>query len=343
MKKNLIYASLLILLAAAVIFINYSKREAAKVPTDMDFTVAEGETVDRVILSDKLDTADLKREADHWKINGKYRVMQSKMDMLLETIHKIAIHSPVANTRREAVMKEFDSGSTKVEIYRSREDKPFRVYYVDGNTEDSKGTYMLMEIGGTKAEKPYIIKIPGFVGILNVRYFTGETEWRDTNIFDYLLEDIRQITVQYPLQPENSFYINAVSADSFAVYPAGSVKNQKPAGHIYKEGVVKYLSSFEFLNAEAFDNNNSKKDSIINSAPFVSITITDKTVISKQMLVFHMPLNRRSKTQFDERGDQLPYDLDRYYASINDGKDFVIIQDFVFGKIFRKHSDFLLK
>ncbi|HXH17452.1 MAG TPA: hypothetical protein VNJ07_00085, partial [Chitinophagales bacterium] len=64
---------------------------------------------------------------------------------------------------------------------------------------------------------------------------------------------------------------------------------------------------------------------------------------SKQMVVYHMPLNRRSKLQYDAQGNRLPYDLDRYYAVINNGNDFVIIQDFVFGKIFRKYSDFILK
>ncbi|HXH18106.1 MAG TPA: hypothetical protein VNJ07_03395, partial [Chitinophagales bacterium] len=268
MKKNILYAAIILLMTAAVILINRSKREAAKITTDMDFTVANVSEVDRIVLSDKKDTADLRREADHWKINGRYRVMQPKINVLLETIQKVSVYSPVSNVRKPAVMKEFEAGATKVEIYRTGENKPFRTYYVDGTTEDSKGTYMLMELEGRKAEKPYIMHIPGFVGILNVRYFTDETEWRDTNIFDYSMEEIKQITVQYPLQPENSFYIHALSEDSFEVSQVGNLKTIKPAARIYKEGVVKYLSSFEFLNAEAFDNLNPKKDSVKNSLPF---------------------------------------------------------------------------
>lgn len=343
MKKNIIYILIILLLVVAVILINRSKQEAKKTTSDTDFKVANVEEVERIVITDKRGAADLRREADHWKINGKFRVMPPKMEVLLETIAKLAVHSPVSNIRREAVMKDFESGATKVEIYRKDESKPFKVYYVDGTTEDSKGTYMLMEVEGKKAQKPYVIEIPGFVGILNVRYFTDETEWRDTNIFDYSLEDIKQITVQYPMQPENSFYINAVGADSFEVHPVRNVKEKMPVPKIYKEGVVKYLSSFEFLNAEAFANEYPKKDSVLNSMPFASITITEKSTYSKQMLVFHMPLGKRSKTQFDQSGGRLPHDLDRYYASINGGKDFVIIQDFVFGKIFRKYSDFLAK
>lgn len=341
MKKNIVYVLILLLLAVAVVLIHRSKQEAKKATTDMDFTVAKVDEVERIVISDERATADLRREADHWKINGKYRVMPAKMDVLLETISRIAVHAPVSNIRRELVMKDFEAGATKVEIYRKGESKPFKVYYVDGNTEDSKGTYMLMEIDGKKAQKPHVMVIPGFVGILNVRYFTDETEWRDTNIFDYSFGDIKQVSVSYPADPENSFYINMISQDSFAVYRHGQPE-PTPSGEIYKEGVVKYLSSFDFLNAEAFDNSNPKKDSIVNAVPYVSIAITEKTNFSKQMVVFRMPLGKRSKSQFDQAGGRLPFDLDRYYASINGGKDFVIIQDFVFGKVFRKYADFLL-
>lgn len=311
--------------------------------TDMDFTVADVEMIHRIVLSNKQGTADLRREADHWKINGKYRVMQSKIEVLLETIQKLSVRAPVPKIRLQAVMKEFEAGSTKVEIYSGDEDKPSRVYYVDGNTEDSKGTYMLMELDGKKAEKPYIIGLPGFVGILSVRYFTDETQWRDTQIFDYSADDIRQITVEYPEQPENSFRISVISPDSFALYPAEGAGDAIQPRRIYKEGVMKYLSSFKFLHAEAFDNANPKKDSILGSAPFVSVTVTGRNDLSEKMIVFRMPLNRRSKMQYDEQGNKLPYDLDRYYASIHDGRDFVIIQDYVFGKIFRRYSDFFLK
>jgi len=341
MKKNLLYLLILILLAVALVFINRSKREAARQLTDMDFTVTDPAIVERIVLTDKKGKADLRREADHWKVNGKFRVMQPRMDVLLETLQKVAVKSPVPISIRAEVMKGFETDAVKVEIYRKGEEQPFRVYYVDGNTNDSKGTYMLMELNGKKAVKPYIMHIPGFTGILDVRYFTDETEWRDTNIFDYSMEDIKQISVQYPMNPENSFSIIVISEDSFEVRPSG--KNAAPATGIYKEGVVKYLSSFENLNAEAFDNDNPKRDSIMNATPFVSIMITEKSAYSRQMAVYHMPLNKRSKTQFDQQGNRLPYDLDRYYASINGGKDFVIIQDFVFGKIFRKFSDFKIQ
>ena len=37
-----------------------------------------------------------------------------------------------------------------------------------------------------------------------------------------------------------------------------------------------------------------------------------------------MPVSKRSKTQFDEKGNDMTYDIDHYYASVHDEKDFAI-------------------
>jgi hypothetical protein len=105
---------------------------------------------------------------------------------------------------------------------------------------------------------------------------------------------------------------------------------------------MKYLSSFTFLNVEMYDNDNPKRDSITASTPFASVTVTAKNGETKPMTVYYMPLNRRSKAQFDAQGNYLPHDQDKYYAVINGGKDFVVIQHFVFGKLFRSYHEFFV-
>ena len=339
MKKNLLYLATLVIAAVVLFLIQIQKKEETKVSSDQDFAVEDVDTIERIVLADKNIKADLRREADHWKINGKYKVMQPKMDVLLETLKKIRVEYPVSKTATKNAANELAAKSVRVELYRKDEEKPFKVYYVGGATQDSKGTFMRIELNGAPAEKIYVMNIPGFTGLLDVRYFTDETEWRDTGIFDYDMDDIAQVSVQYPMQPEFSFNLKAFSADSFEIAPAKGYENNA-GGKIYKEGVAKYLASFDFLNAEMYDNENPKKDSILNAMPYATVMLTERNGYSKQMTVFYMPLNRRSKSQFDREGKRLPYDLDKFYAVINDGKDFVIIQSFVFGKIFRKYSDF---
>jgi hypothetical protein len=54
-----------------------------------------------------------------------------------------------------------------------------------------------------------------------------------------------------------------------------------------------------------------------------------------------MPINQRTKQQTDPNtGRPMLYDSDRYYALINHNKDFVVIQQYVFGKILRQYDDF---
>ena len=38
--------------------------------------------------------------------------------------------------------------------------------------------------------------------------------------------------------------------------------------------------------------------------------------------------------QFDYEGNPLKYELDKYFALVNNGQDFALIQHFVFGKLF---------
>ena len=267
--------------------------------------------------------------------------MKPKLEVLLNTISSLKIKYPVPKAQLNYAISILATKSKKVEIYRNDEPNPYKVYHVGGTTADSKGTYMIMEVGGKVAQRPYVMTVPSFEGVLDIRYFTDEMEWRSTEIFDLPLDKIRSVSLNYANYPEHSFTITANSSDSFSVTPINdSIAITSP---IYKEGVVKYLSSFEFLHAEAFRNSYVRKDSIINSGPYLTILVTDKDNRKREMIIFPMPLNKRSKTQFDRLGNQLKYDMDHYYALINDRQDFVSIQHFVFGKVFKKYSDFFLR
>ena len=82
----------------------------------------------------------------------------------------------------------------------------------------------------------------------------------------------------------------------------------------------------------------ARKDSILASQPFIIITLTDTTGVSKTVKTYH---KQGPEGQTDPQGVPLPYDLDRLYASVNDGQDFTIIQYFTFDKVLRPKSFFL--
>ena len=45
--------------------------------------------------------------------------------------------------------------------------------------------------------------------------------------------------------------------------------------------------------------------------------------------------------EYDKKGKEMQYDLDRMFALINKGNDFVMIQMYVFGKIMRDQKEFI--
>jgi hypothetical protein len=47
-----------------------------------------------------------------------------------------------------------------------------------------------------------------------------------------------------------------------------------------------------------------------------------------------------TKTLYGEDGKLLPYDTEKYYGFINDEKDVVYVQEYNFGKVLKKLSDF---
>jgi hypothetical protein len=97
---------------------------------------------------------------------------------------------------------------------------------------------------------------------------------------------------------------------------------------------------FQQKNAEAYANEHSKLDSIKQSKPFCTITVTNRSGKTQVVPVHYMPINRRSKLQFDEKGKPIAFDRDRFFAFIHNQGDMVIIQQFNFGDVFQRYEDF---
>jgi hypothetical protein len=192
-------------------------------------------------------------------------------------------------------------------------------------------------VNGNIAKRPYVVYIPGFNGNVVPRYFLDEKDWRDLNIFDFKMDDIKEVAVNWLQQPENSFTFIRAARDSF--YMAENAANEP----LFKTGVNKFLNSFTFLNAEALENENPLKDSVLLQQPFLDIKVTPMKGDAVTIHFYHMAISQRSKTQFDEYGNEIPYDLDRYWATVDNGLGFVVVQDFVFGKILRKRQEFIAK
>jgi hypothetical protein len=284
---------------------------------------------------------ELTKPASTWMVNGKYPARVELTQNIFNVLNKIRILCPVAFAAHDNVIKQMMSYNVKVEVYTGNDKSAVKTYYIGGPTPDQQGTYILYEEDGKIAERPYIAYIPGYRGYLTPNFNTDLETWRSKVLFDYNTDDIKAISIEYPDDEKNSFTINRIAGDSFELKPIND-RFLKPDAYQQKY-IRQYVSFFSPVSVESFDNDYSKKDSMMQTVPVCIIQVTDKNNQVNKVRMFHMPLSQRTKTQFDEKAQLMTYDVDRFHAAINNDKDFAIVQYYIFGKLLRNYSDFFFK
>lgn len=341
MKKFLPYLLILLVLGGAASWFFWQKF-SDKGDTEGMFAIKDRKEVSKIVLVDtEKKKIELTKVNGAWMVNGKFVAREELLQNLFEVLTRITTLSPVPKAAHDNVLREMLERSVKVDIYGANASEPIKSYYVGGPTVEGDGTYMLLEENGKTASRPYIAYIPGQKGYVTPRYTTDEENWREKILFATAPQDIQSLSVEYTVDEKNSFIINKVAVDSFTVQPLdGKFKINGPYEQKY---IRQYLAFYSSLSFEAFDNDYSKKDSIIHTTPYCTIILTDKDNKATKVNLFHMPLSKRSKTQFDEKGEEMTYDLDHFHAAINNDKDLVISQYYVLGKVLRNYKDFYFK
>jgi len=253
---------------------------------------------------------------------------------------------PVSRASHDNIVKQLAVKSTKVEVYQIvprinlfNRIKLFphevrtKVFYVGDATKDSSGTFMLKE----GADKAYIVYIPGFRGFITTRFTAEPDDWRDHDIFSANMVDIQSISVEFNREPQSSFKIENTGRHQYTMTHLAD--NSPVAFDTMK--VINLMSSFGDLRFEALLNNILPKERIdsITQSPYLHrVTLTKKDGSTTQMTTFEKLVTNTTMLEIeglvDDQGNPYdPIDHDRIYALINDGKDFVLIQYYVFDKV----------
>lgn len=341
MKKYLPY--ILIVLVLGGIAAWFALRPAPRSVNEIegDFAVKELSDITRVSIEDhEKHHIELTKKDGVWWVDDKYIAREDMIKQVLNVVTKVESLSPVPSNGHDHVIRELSAEYIKVNVYTGGS-KPEKSYFVGGPTVDSRGTYMLLDMGDKMASRPHIGYVPGYGGYVTPIFNTTREVWRTRIAFKYSPADIKSLKVEYPEKPENSFVINKVSADSFTVSPLDekyriTEKNEQ-------KYVQQYLNFYSAVHIEAFDNEYSKKDSILRTTPACRFTIADEQGKVNEFTLYHMPINKRSKEWYDDYGRELKYDSDRFFGTMNNGQDFVLVQYVVFGKLLRNYKDFYFK
>ncbi|MCX6267914.1 MAG: hypothetical protein NTW16_11235 [Bacteroidetes bacterium] len=348
MKKNRTIFIVFILLAAIALTLWLTQSTTTFKRSMSDFKLNDSSNVTRIFIADKNNnTVTLVRKApDAWVVNEKYPAQKQSVDLLLKTMVELEVGQPVGNAAHNNIVKELAVNAVKVEIYQQvyridlfgiirwfRHEKLTKVYYVGGATQSNQGCFMLMQ----NSSQPFIVFLPGFRGFVSPRYSPIEKYWRDYNVFKTAIPEIAKVRVEIPETPDYSYEVRNNGHNKFSLV---SLSDNREMVNYDTLKLLNFLSGFRNLNYEALlnDMDKSRKDSILKSQPFIIITLTDTAGVSKKITTYH---KQGPDGQTDPNGTPLPYDLDRLYASVNDGRDFTIIQYFAFDKVLRPRPFFM--
>lgn len=328
MTKNKIYLVVLIGLSAIALFF-WFKQKSGTLPRElMDFAVSDTSAVTQIFMADKSGKQILlKRKEGFWEVNEKYPARKDAIDILLKTLNRMEVKSPVSKAAFDNVVKNLAADHTKVEVYLD-DKKPHKIIYIGGPTADNYGTYMMLE----KSATPFVVHIPGFSGYLSTRFFLGESEWRDITLFRYEFTDLRSVRINHSLKPESSFEIVANGENQFNLFKG---LGNEPVANFDTLKVKQYLAGYKKLSFERFitELNEQKVDSIIASQAIFEMIVNDKSNRTTRLKAFLRPAK--------EPTEEAPWDADRMYGQINDSKELVIIQYFNFDPLFLEYTDFL--
>lgn len=333
MKRLFIPLVLLIVLAgiALLVIMNLDSGEQ-----DADFSISNRDKVGSIFIADRSNkTVLLKRtDDDHWTVNDQFPARTPEVNGVLSALEKLDVRRPVSKNAIQNVIADMATNNTKVEVY-DRHGDLMLGFLIGAPPPDNIGNYAKKE----DSRDLYIIEIPGFDGTLHTRFHTDMVAWRDRAIFRYAPYEVAKVKLDYPNEPGQSFQIMVVKRDSFAFKP---LSPEAPSFVVEpnKRMIGQYINEFREVHAEAYVNEFGGRDSIVAQGPYLVMTVTDTAGHDNVIKLFRKPVGKRTKEQFDPKGNLRTYDTERSYALIHNGKDFVLVQQFAFGKLVRDYSSF---
>lgn len=330
MKKNKLTLLIVILLLGVTGYFIYTNTSGTIRKELRDFAVQDTASITKIFLADKKgNKTSLERTGNNtWMVNGKYPALPASVKILLETIKKVEVRSPVGKAAFNNVIKDIGTAGTKVEIYSG--DRNIKTYYVGHPTQDMLGTFMFIENSTT----PFITHIPGFDGYLSTRYTASSEDWRSKIIIAYSDVDVKSVVVKDPVDSAASFKIERTASDFKFFKP---YNNNQPV-EIYKSKIAAYLNRFARLGYE-FEEKKIKqtiKDSILATTPYKILEVTNTKGNTDKFTFYRKPTPIGTLTSIDqETGNLKPFDVDRAFVLWNNDTNFYALQYFSWGPVLK--------
>ena len=334
MKRSYLLIILLLALAGAVYY--FTREDPySTLGKDNDFAVRDTAKIGKIFIADR-DGASvtLKKNSKYWFVNDGYRANPAIMENLMRVIYGMEVLMRPPQAAVPSMVKSLAANAYKVQIFNTSNEL-IRAYYVGGVTPNEGGTYMIME----GSEQPYVTGVKNRDGGLRANFFTEIEKWRDKTLFEYKVDDIKTLSLEYPKLRNRSFQIFKKNGQ-FQVYPLFST-TPKSKEMLSNSRVEAYLRNYKSIIAEAFANEVDGKDSITQMLPFAIFKIEDVRGKRKEVKLYPIiPTNKQGFQALDNQGNAVPPEK---YFTIIDNKDAMITQELLMGKVLWAYDYFFDK
>ena len=317
-----------------------------------DFTVYDTASITKLFFADKSGhQVLLQRDGSKWLVDNEYDANQSMVNEMLYTLNRMRIKMPVSVKKSDNIVTRMASSNTKVEVYQILPRINFfnklklfyhetrsKVFYIGDVTQDNQGTYVLKEGG----DKVYVAHIPGLRGTLSPRFTANPVDWRSHRVFAEKMDNRASVKLEINGDPHNSFIINETGRAQFTM----NRLDGEPVDFSDNK-VLTLMMAFKDVRFEAFLDEvaPARRDSIIHSPFQQRLTLTTKDGKDISVTTFRLMANADLYDYSDEdleKFEDMIKDPDHQYALLSEGDEFVLIQDFVFGKLL-KPADYYSK
>ena len=309
----------IILLLVAIAIIIYQQRKNTIKEELRDFAVAEIDKVQKIFFADRFNNEVLlTKQHGKWYV-GEHLARENAIELLLNTMQKIEVKNPVAESMHNSVIKSLATNAVKVEVFIYDENTPFKTYYVGRESSDHLGSYMILE----NSNKAFVMHLPGSNGFLAPKYnIDGEKVhvdlWRERSIFQFKANTIDTLQITHHQSEERNFSLIKTNK---------SYHYQGKAEDVQTEVINTYMQLFSNTYCEGFMNTYEKKDSIFASNPLHSISI----YVNGINTTLHTYNKKPRQLHLDALGNPRKWDIDRMYAKLGD--DLLLIQFRTFNPI----------
>jgi hypothetical protein len=336
-RSSLIVITLLTILCAVSFYLYKNKTSGSTVDKEArNFKIEDTASITKIFMADKNGKSiTLERTKNGWVTPNKYPCRPDAINLLLYTMKRMEVKSPVSKNAKPGVIKIMVGRSIKVQAYHN--DELIKQYYVGHENMENDATYMILTNldNGENYEEPFLMCIPGFNGYLSSRYILSEDEWRDRMVINYIPPQLRSIKMDFTAHPDSSFVIHLKSTTNFELQKL----NGTPIP--FDEAKMKqYLAYFQNISYEKLLNNFNKRlvDSVQKAVPFLKMTITDT---NNKVREFGFVYKSSTPELNKKYGMDYKYDPDRLFLVDEAAKEVSLIQYYVFGKLMQNYSYFL--